>query len=599
MRKFTSFLIPLCGLALLACKRERIDFGGNDSGSADGVGYLSLEQFSVSVANVVEEISSQPAAATRAAGATTDASDDYKVKIRNTKTDETFEYTYVDLKTAASKRIELTPGIYDVSAESPDLADYLADDATAHWGKPVYSGLVTKTVEKRQETVVDDLLCTLANIKATVALSPDLQALFMSDADAESAGKEKLSVTVALAEDGLLFDRPATESGKAGYFKAVEAENTLKITLKGQYNKAAGDEAPDYVPVSWTQEIPNCKAGQWRKISIGVQNADQGNVQFEITVENWVYDEKVEVDVTTFYQAAEETIPDEDISDEGAPAVTLASGDLAGGYDINGSMYDADLNKWSDNLKVLITPGEGVALRSAEVEITTDNAALLEALEQQGYARHTVALWPDEGTLSTWVLSKEESGVVSLTLKDAGMTALYGYEGTHTLRFVTVDEQGRTSYASLEVRVSEGGVAQSGPVIVWKDKSGSKTYDFSKRYNHNEVEIVIDVTSESGFSGFAVDIISDNVLTPSELMGVGLSDHLDLIDPGQYQTQLGNLGFPTGDAVKGQKHISFDISSFMAMLSMLNKEGNCDFRLTVTDASGTTVKTIQLYVVKG
>ena len=176
MRKFTSFLIPLCGLALLACKRERIDFGGNDSGSADGVGYLSLEQFSVSVANVVEEISSQPAAATRAAGATTDASDDYKVKIRNTKTDETFEYTYVDLKTAASKRIELTPGIYDVSAESPDLADYLADDATAHWEKPVYSGLVTKTVEKRQETVVDDLLCTLANIKATVALSPDLQA---------------------------------------------------------------------------------------------------------------------------------------------------------------------------------------------------------------------------------------------------------------------------------------------------------------------------------------------------------------------------------------------------------------------------------------
>ena len=89
------------------------------------------------------------------------------------------------------------------------------------------------------------------------------------------------------------------------------------------------------------------------------------------------------------------------------------------------------------------------------------------------------------------------------------------------------------------------------------------------------------------------------MLTPSELVGVGLSDHLDLIDPGQYQTQLGNLGFPTGDAVKGQKHISFDISSFMAMLSMLNKEGNCDFRLTVTDASGTTVKTIQLYVVKG
>ncbi len=598
MRKFTSLLLSLCGLALLACKNEKTNFGGGGADGDGAVGYLCLDQFSVSVASVVEEISTQPSAATRATGATSDASDDYKVKIRNTKTDETVEYAYADLKHVENQRIELQPGIYDISAESPDLADYLAEEACAHWEKPVFAGLVTKTVEKRQETVVEDLVCTLANIKTTVSLSPDLQALFMSDADAESAGKEKLTVTVALADDGLEFDRPTAESGKAGYFKAVDAENVLKITLKGQYNKAAGDEAPDYVPVSWTQEIAGCRAGQWRKISIGILNADEGNVQFSITVENWVYDEKVEVDVMTLYQATEETIPDEDVSDEGAPAVTLANGDMAGGYDINGSMYDADLNKWSDNLKVTVTPETGVALRSAEVEIASDNAELLNALEQQSYDRHVVALWPDAGTLSTWVLCKEESGAVSLTLKDEGMTALYGYEGTHTLRFVAVDEKGRTSYTSLEVRVSEGGVVQSGPVVVWKDKSGSKTYDFNKRYNHNEVEIVIDVTSESGFTGFEVDIISDNVLPPSELGGVGLSDHLDLIDPGQYKTQLENLGFPTGDAVRGQKHISFDISSFMGMLSMLNKEGNCDFRLTVTDAAGTTVKTIQLYVVK-
>lgn len=597
MRKLTSLLLALGGLALVACKSENTHFGGEDSGDGTGIGYLCLDQFSVSVANVVEEISTQ-SAATRAVGSTSDASDDYKVKIRNTKTEELFEYTYADLKQAENQRLELQPGIYDISAESPDLADYLADEACAHWEKPVFAGLVTKTVEKQQETVVDDLICTLANIKATVSLSPDLQSLFMSDADAEAAGKEKLSVTVAVAEDGLLFDRAASEAGKAGYFKAVETENTLKITLKGQYNKAAGDEAPDYVPVSWTQEIPGCKAGQWRKISIGIQNADEGNVQFEITVENWVYDEKVEVDVMSFYQATEETIPDEDVSDEGSPAVTLPDGDISAGYDINGSMYDADLNKWSDNLKVAITPESGVAVRTAEVEITSDNAELLKALEEQGYTRHTVALWPDEGTLSTWVLCKEESGAITLTLKDAGMTALYGYEGTHTLRFVVVDEQGRTSYTALEVRVSEGGVVATGPVVVWKDKSGSKVYDFNKRYNHNEVEIVIDVTSESGFTGFTVDIISDNVLTPPELAGVGLSDHLDLINPGEYESNLAGLGFPTGDEVKGEKHISFDISSFMGMLSMLNKEGNCDFRLSVTDASGTTVKTIQLKVVK-
>lgn len=50
--------------------------------------------------------------------------------------------------------------------------------------------------------------------------------------------------------------------------------------------------------------------------------------------------------------------------------------------------------------------------------------------------------------------------------------------------------------------------------------------------------------------------------------------------------------------MSGQKTLSFDISGFMDLLSLLNKEGNCDFRLTVTDASGTNTKTIRLYVTK-
>ena len=64
----------------------------------------------------------------------------------------------------------------------------------------------------------------------------------------------------------------------------------------------------------------------------------------------------------------------------------------------------------------------------------------------------------------------------------------------------------------------------------------------------------------------------------------------------EYQTALEGLGFPTGANVQGQQSLSFDISGFMSLLSMLNKKGNCDFKLTVTDASGTNVKTIQLYV---
>lgn len=45
----------------------------------------------------------------------------------------------------------------------------------------------------------------------------------------------------------------------------------------------------------------------------------------------------------------------------------------------------------------------------------------------------------------------------------------------------------------------------------------------------------------------------------------------------------------------GKKSLTFDISSFMPMLTVLGP-GNSDFKLTVIDASGSVSKTIQLYV---
>src|SRR5699024_7644223 len=226
-------------------------------------------------------------------------------------------------------------------------------EARADWERPVYYGSVTKNVIKRTETAVNDLVCTLANIKTTVTLTQDLQELFMSDADAEASGREPLSVTLSVDDARLVFDRAAADAGRAGYFKATGGTNTVKIVLSGAYNKAVADEEPEYVSVNWTKEITGCKAGQWRKVSIGVLNADQGNVQFQVTVESWVYDQKVEVDVMQLYPFGEETVPDEDVSDEGAPEVALDGADIADGYAIDGSMYDELLGKWNENLKVV------------------------------------------------------------------------------------------------------------------------------------------------------------------------------------------------------------------------------------------------------
>ena len=246
------------------------------------------------------------------------------------------------------------------------------------------------------------------------------------------------------------------------------------------------------------RDSTNCKAGQWRKITINVLNANEGNVQFQITVENWVYDQKIDVDVMRLYAFAEETIPDEDISDEGSPVVTLDGKDIAQGYTISGSMYDELLGKWTENLKAVVTPEDGATVKSVNLVFESDNADFLAAVDAAGYKNRTVPLWPENEANAPYVVMKEAStSVLTATVKDAGMSGFYQYEGTHTAKFVTVDSKGRTSYTKLNIRVTESGSTESGPGIVWTNKSGSKTYDFDTRYNHIGMEILIGVTSQT------------------------------------------------------------------------------------------------------
>ena len=128
-----------------------------------------------------------------------------------------------------------------------------------------------------------------------------------------------------------------------------------------------------------------------------------------------------------------------------------------------------------------------------------DNADLLSALNQAGYGNQTVTVWPQNAALSPYLLMKEASatGALTATLTDPGMTALFGYKGTHTLKFVAVDTKGRTSYTSLTVRVTEGGSIGSAPEILWTNKDGSVAYDFDQRYSITDSgpEVKITVTS--------------------------------------------------------------------------------------------------------
>ena len=150
MKKF----IHISGLAVLlllaGCKNEDPGFPSS-SGTDEEVGYIVTSGLSVSVADneiisttTGESSPTKSATATRsmavgigshatadsattkASPSTTEASDDYKVTILNTKTSETMNYTYADLKKEENQKIPVAPGTYTISAESPDYASYMA-----------------------------------------------------------------------------------------------------------------------------------------------------------------------------------------------------------------------------------------------------------------------------------------------------------------------------------------------------------------------------------------------------------------------------------------------------------------------------------------
>ena len=622
MKEFLHIFCLAFLLLLSGCKNEDPGFP-TTPGTDDEVGYIVTSGLSVTVAdneiistttgessptksessgseatNLTRSNNTQSAVdstTTKTDPPTAEASDDYKVTILNTKTSETMNYTYADLKKEENQKIPVAPGTYKISAESPDYASYMAGDYYANWDMPVYAGSVTKNVIKATETTVNDLVCSLANIRTSVSLTPDLQSLFLPD-DQATEQLPALTVTLSVGENSLVYDRAAADGEKYGYFKAVEATNTITVELKGAYNKASGDVEPEYVPVKWTREITGCKAGQWRKISIHVTNASQGNIQFQMTVENWVYDQKIDVDVTNLYAFGEEVIPDEDLSDANSPVVTLEGHDIAQGYTINQSMYNEDLGKWNENLQAIITPQSDVTLRSVKLLFASDNATLLSDLSAAGYTDYTIPIWPQNDALNSYLLIQQGStGLVKATLKDAGMTKLFNYKGVHTVKFIAVDSKGRTSYTNLKITVSEGGsIVTEGPTATWVNDRGGQL-DVPFQLDPNDLPPVeLKVESKTGITDFKIEISSTNQEFAELISTMFSTNNLDLINPGSNAETLASLGFPTGDQVRNQTSLSFDISQFMSALAVFS--GEHTFKLQVTDANGQIAKSLILIV---
>lgn len=595
MKTFTKYLLlPIaCFFMAAGCGKDGLPTDEQPIEPSSETGILSFENWDLTVANDMEILPTDNTPSPASTRAAVNAPDDYIVKIYNSKKEQVGNYTYAEIATLGS--IELPQDSYTITAESPNYASI----PDAAWETPAYYGEVSVNVIKKLTTTVNNLVCKLGNIKATVGLSADLDGLFKPDDETD-----KLTVTLSILDNSLVYGRAEAtgETLKPGFFRAVDTDNTLKIVLSGQYNKAGEGEPASYVPVNWSQEIQNVKAGQWRKINIKILHADDGNIQLQVTVETWVYDEQIDVDVmSSLYSYGEEEIPDEETSDENSPTVTLENGDITQPYPITTNMFDFDVQSCTPMITAVVTPYQGSTLASLQVVFDSDNAQFLEALATAGYTDNTVALWPGENPAGDYCVVKQSGSDLLVKVNYNGMKGLYDYTGTHTAKFVAIDSEGRRSYTTMTIKVTHDSGTTEGPNIFWTtDAAGTQIVDIDSRHTLTEdgMNVFINLASESGMTGLTVDIISD-ALTGEvlESLGIGLAAHMDLVNPASEAMDEGlhSLGFKTKDEIVGQKTLQFDISSFMTMLYAV-APGNTDFKLTATDASGQNIKSIMLNV---
>ena len=544
---------------------------------------------------------------------------------------------YTELK---GQTIGLEPGTYVVYAyqsQAKTPATGVAANAPYYAGQSEDIEVVTK------QTTSTTVTCRLANILTTVELSADLKAVFKPyEATSEKRLKTNVKVGSASVTNEYDFEATSTHEAPLVYFADVvgpnnASGNTMTIALSGDYYtgdpidviEGRADESK-WKEVRMVKTVTNVRAAQWRKISIDIDHNTTGDVKFEFVIESYAFDEEIVVDVVTLYESLniEESIPDDEEENPAAPDVTI-NGQEGLNFAINESIYDADAEMWTSTLKLNITPKDGSSVASIYAVFTSTNASLLSAMAEKGFVEGRIDLFPSNAA-SDYATTAADGTTV--TLKAAGMDALYKYSGTHTASVYTIDSQNRMKHTDVIITVSAGSTG-NGPTVVWM-KNGVDVIDqWHSLTSFENYDAAIDITSETGVTGMYVDINAEK-LTPEELANFGLAQHMNLLEPesAQMESGLRSLGFlPTesgdradafaddnyriyypdaDDGTPGtrkegkvsplymQKALTFKITEFTGMLWALygGEKGDAIFTLTVEDAGGKTVKEVKFHI---
>ena len=488
--------------------------------------------------------------------------DGFIVEILDADNAQVFKKTYAELKQQLAEPMELPVGAYRMEVRSEESTPDVA------WEHPVYGATSSFTISKAQTTQLEEVVCTLQNIKVTVDYSSELAGML---ADTSKA-------TISLGQTSQEFLKTET---RAAYFKSLDIENTLDFNFDGVF-------ADTDIPSQFSKQITGVKAGQWRKISVVINYADKGTLLFQVTVDNNIIQDN------SFVVDGTDNLLEELLEDPSAPALAWPGHDMSKPFTLTDAMFDDNGNCIEPFVFDLASPN---GIESLRVNIGSTSSRFMASMAAIQLPE-TFDLCALDASSPAGIILKgfgypvggELKGQQAKSFNIAGqIKALYEFDGTHTFSFDMTDAKGVSTAAALTLVVDKS-AGQEGPAIVWRG------YDIDQQYEvQKDMVIDIDVTATAGIKSFWVTI--DSEALKDLLPVINMPEKFDICDvPADLAAILHDeFGFPINEQVKNQTAVMFSITKFVEIL--LEIPGEHNFVLDVTDNNNVlTHKTVKLIV---
>lgn len=488
--------------------------------------------------------------------------DGFIVEILDADNAQVFKKTYAELKQQLAEPMELPVGAYRMEVRSEESTPDVA------WEHPVYGATSSFTISKAQTTQLEEVVCTLQNIKVTVDYSSELAGML---ADTSKA-------TISLGQTSQEFLKTKTH---AAYFKSLDIENTLDFNFDGVF-------ADTDIPAQFSKQITGVKAGQWRKISVVINYADKGTLLFQVTVDNNIIQDN------SFVVDGTDNLLEELLEDPNAPTLAWPGHDMSKPFTLTDAIFDDNGNCIEPFVFDLASPN---GIESLRVNIGSTSSRFMASMAAIQLPE-TFDLCALDASSPAGIILKgfgypvggELKGQQAKSFNIAGqIKALYEFDGTHTFSFDMTDAKGVSTAAALTLVVDKS-AGQEGPAIVWRG------YDIDKQYEvQKDMIIDIDVTATAGIKSFWVTIDSEEL--KDLLPVINMPEKFDICDiPADLAAILHDeFGFPINEQVKNQTAVMFSITKFVEIL--LEIPGEHNFVLDVTDNNNVlTHKTVKLIV---